>query len=139
MQSREWRYPRDQGLATAPCLIAGIRAEIARQSLTQILTNDLKLMSIIPSPVRCTRVANVDEGLLLSGPVSVSFSGEGADAVAGYLCNYFSESLELDSLAESQVAAANTEGNAPACALSPPFKANCLMLHLQSLLYRCKI
>lgn len=76
-------------------------------------------MSIIPSPVRCTRVANVDEGLLLSGPVSVSFSGEGADAVAGYLCSYFSESLELDSLVESQVAAANTEGIGPACALSP--------------------
>ena len=67
-------------------------------------------MSIIPSPVKYTRVASVDDGLLLSGPVTVSYSGEGADAVAGYLCDYFSESLQVDSLAESQVAAADTEG-----------------------------
>ena len=73
-------------------------------------------MSVIPSPLRCTRVSSVDEGFLLNGPVTVSCSGEGAQAVADYLCDFLSAQLDLDSLAESQVDASNTEGrSAGAC------------------------
>ena len=67
-------------------------------------------MSVIPSPIRYTDLTSIDEGFLLSGPVTVSYSGEGASGVAEYLCNYLSEYLGLDSLAESQVDAANAEG-----------------------------
>lgn len=103
--------PSGPGHCTCLLILPGGENTTERVSdLDQILTNDLSLMSIIPSTIKCTRVASVDEGLLLSGPVTVSYSGEGADAVAGYLCDYLSESLQLDSLAESQVAAADTEG-----------------------------
>jgi hypothetical protein len=70
-------------------------------------------MSIIPSPIRCTVVTNTDSGFCFSGPVTVSFSGEGADGVAGYLCNYLNGHLNLDSLAEPQEDAGTIEGENP--------------------------
>ena len=48
--------------------------------------------------------------LTLNGPVTVSFSGEGADGVAGFLCAHLNSHLHLDSLAEPQEDASNTEG-----------------------------
>ena len=67
-------------------------------------------MSIIPSPIRCTGVSSVEATLTLNGPVTVSFSGEGADGVAGFLCAHLNSHLRLDSLAEPQEDASNTEG-----------------------------
>lgn len=67
-------------------------------------------MSLIPSPVRCSRASNADGVFLLNGPVTVSHSGDGTDAIANYLCEYLSAQICLDSLAESQIDAANNEG-----------------------------
>lgn len=65
---------------------------------------------LIPSPVRVAGLSGVEATFTLSGPVTVSFSGEGADGVAGYLCNYLNAHLGFDSLAEPQEDASNTEG-----------------------------
>lgn len=68
------------------------------------------IMSFIPSPIRVARPAGEAAYFTLSAPVTVSFSGEGADGVAGYLCNYLNAQLRLESLAEPQEDASNTEG-----------------------------
>ena len=67
-------------------------------------------MPVIPLPTRSTVASSVDSGFSFSGPVSVSFSGEGADGVAAYLCSYLNGHLNLDCLAEPQEDAGSTEG-----------------------------
>ena len=67
-------------------------------------------MPVIPLPSRFSVVSSVDSGFSFSGPVSVSFSGEGADGVAAYLCSYLNGHLNLDCLAEPQEDAGSTEG-----------------------------
>ena len=67
-------------------------------------------MSVIPSPLRVT--SGFEGSFTLTGSVLVSYSGEGAAGIAGYLCNYLNLELNLDSLADPQEDAGTCGGDA---------------------------
>lgn len=71
-------------------------------------------MPVIPLPAYIERdVVSEASEFVVSGPVTVCYSGQGAQAVATYLSHYLNNSLGLNSLAESQDHASASDGKEP--------------------------